>query len=57
MKTYRGVVVQRCYITVEVEVEDDADLDQISHDMQVKANPADGCWESEALDITEIKGE
>ena len=57
MKKFKGVVVQRCYINVEVEVEDDADLDQIAYDMQVSADPVNGSWESEALDIEEIKGE
>ena len=57
MKKFKGVVVQRCYINVEVEVEDDAGLDQIAYDMQVSADPVTGSWESEALDIEEIKGE
>lgn len=54
MKRYKGVVVQRCYIHVEVEVEDDTSLDHVAHLMQEDANPAKGEHESEAFDIEEV---
>lgn len=57
MKTYQGVVVQRCYIDVEVVMDDDATLDDVSRYMQEVANTDKGCWESDALDIVEVENE
>ncbi len=57
MKTYRGVVVQRCYINVTVEVEDDTPISDVNELMQLRADFAKGDWESEALDIEEIPHE
>lgn len=56
MAIYKGLVVQRCYIHVEVEVDVDTPIDEISSIMQEEANPVKGSWESEAYDI-ELIGE
>ena len=54
MKLYRGVVVQRCYIDVTVEVEDDTSMEEVARVMQELADPNKGTHESEAYDIQEV---
>ncbi len=58
MKTYKGMVIQRCYIPVTIEVEDDTLIQDVSYQMGCDADAHNGCWESEVVDIAEvIKGE
>lgn len=55
MKTITGVVTNRGYQTVEVEVDDDTPESGYSRILQENFNPAKADWESEAYDIEEIK--
>lgn len=55
MKSYKGIVVQRCYITVTVEVEDETTIAEVSRVMQELADPDKGERESEAYDIELIE--
>jgi hypothetical protein len=57
MKKYKGMVVQRCYIPVELEVEDDTSLVTLIYLMKIEADPSKGSWEYETYDVEEIKNE
>ena len=53
MKSYKGIVVQRCYIPVTIEVDDDTPYEEVKRIMISEAITDDGEWDSEVYDIFE----
>lgn len=56
MKSYKGIVVQRCYIPVTIEVDDDTPYEEVQRIMIREAVTDDGEWDSEVYDIFETTG-
>ena len=53
MKSYKGIVVQSCYIPVTIEVDDDTPYEEVKRIMIREAITDDGEWDSEVYDIFE----
>ena len=56
MKSYKGIVVQSCYIPVTIEVDDDTPMEDVEQQMLNSAETDDGEWDSEVYDIFETTG-
>lgn len=55
MKSYKGMVVQSCYIPITIEVDDNTPMEDIEYQMLNSAEIWNGEWDSEVYDIQLIE--